>query len=1693
MATSKNTWVKSISTAFLALLFSCLLLTLSGGVASAYADSTDDPTVITQADMPESGCYELGSGSYELGSDIDGGFKVTGDATLDMKNHIVTNSANQGVFSLISDKKSLTVSNGTVIQNNTENAAFRNDGGSSLTLESITATSNNHVCIDNESGTTRIKSGTYTVKNSIKNSSLIRVADGRIERSYLEIYGGTFLYEGNKPTNLINVNTQPGFTYAWIHGGCFALLPSKARFYNDSLVMLKTGNGFEVVGESQLEDLGAIWKVSDISDSNMDAYFSTTADKDEFINAYSGKAEPYKGYTVKVSTNIEGKSASILVARGEKISKEDLISGLDLDERYLLDSVKDSEGNTYDFDSSVDSDLELTANLKQVVAYIGENGYESLNDAVKAVNNNEIIRLCDKVTEDAYANNGKTFTIDLNGKTLSAKSENEPALHIARSSKVTVKNGTISASSNAVYIQGDMYGSVDSNVLNLDGVTATSSSAAAIRAEFSKVTIDGGSYVSKSSSDATESSTAFYVYGATAVINSGTFTGSDSAKNAVSLNYHGTLTINGGTFVNQIKVNSGTLTVNGGTFETYANLANIAEGKALLKHKGADYEVVDTAAAMAAARCVVADSLGRNLYFEDADEAASYAKEISGSSTTTVCHVSFNSDGGTAVATQDVLSGGLAVEPDPAPTKEGYTFAGWTLDGEDYAFNAPVAADIELKAKWTINKYTVAFLNDDGSSFDSQEVEYGKTVSAPKESPTKEGSVFGAWMLDGQVYDFKTPVKCDITLTPSWNQIYTVSFVDEDKTTVLADPQKIESGKCATAPDPAPTKDGYDFVGWTLNGESFSFDAPITGDTTLVASWKIKSYTVTFDSNGGSNVDSQTIEHGKCATEPDSVPTKEGYEFNAWQLDGKDFDFANTPITQDVALKAAWTAKTYTVTFDTDGGSAAPAEQKVEYGKLATEPEAPTKEGQGFSGWCVTDEEGKALYPFYFGIPITGDLKLKARWSTPVAEADGKQYASLGYAVHMAQSGSTVKLIAQPKENVDFIQVADKNLVIDLGGFTLSGYDDVVEVSGGSKVTLKNGSVEFTDYYGIYLWSYSSEDSSELTLKDVTVSFSGESSSGSDDLICVAGNAKLHIESGTYQASSGNAIYQDGGTVDISGGEFSGVYEDENSALYIASGTCEINGGTFNDMVYVSNDDESTKLVIYGGKFGAADNYQKLASGKAFLKAAASDDAKGYYEVVGVEDAKKEAVAKVGLDGAAIYFKDASEAADFAVEHEGATLTKYVTASISEPENLVYDGTAKEAKAELEGVDDADKDKLSAVVEYEYPDGSKTEAAPVNAGSYTAKVSSVTGDTESNYELRNEESCEFAIAPASLSDATVNLKPGTWTYDGTKKEPEVDSVVLGDNTLASDDYAVSYSDNINAGKATVTVAGKGNYEGEAERTFDIDQAAASITAPESIEKTAGDPDFDLGAKASTEVEGGSAVQLAYESSNGEVATVGNDGRVSVHAAGSATITVSAAEGGNYTAETKQVNLTVKAAPAPAPTPVSTNISAAKVTLSKTSFTYNGKAQKPSVKSVVLNGKTLKAGTDYTASIASGKKVGTYAVTVTAKGSYTGKASTSFVVNPKGVTKLKVSKAKKSFKAKWKKSKTERSGVQVKYSTKKSMKNAKTVKAKGASVKAKKVKKLKKKTKYYVQVRAYKTVGGKTYYSGWSAKKAVKTK
>lgn len=172
----------------------------------------------------------------------------------------------------------------------------------------------------------------------------------------------------------------------------------------------------------------------------------------------------------------------------------------------------------------------------------------------------------------------------------------------------------------------------------------------------------------------------------------------------------------------------------------------------------------------------------------------------------------------------------------------------------------------------------------------------------------------------------------------------------------------------------------------------------------------------------------------------------------------------------------------------------------------------------------------------------------------------------------------------------------------------------------------------------------------------------------------------------------------------------------------------------------------------------------------------------------------------------------------------------------------------------------------------------------------------------------------------------------------------------------------------------------------------------------------------------------------------------------------------------------------------------TSIAAAKVTLKKTSLVYTGKAYQPAVKRVVLGGKVLKAGTDYTVSAAPGKKVGVYKVTIIGDGPYAGSAAATYTIVPAKVAKVKAkAKGSKKVKVTWTKSKADRSGVQVRYSLKKTMKSAKSSKVKKAAAKTTTLKKLKKGKKYYVQVRAYKTVGGKTYYGAWSAKASVKVK
>ena len=143
-------------------------------------------------------------------------------------------------------------------------------------------------------------------------------------------------------------------------------------------------------------------------------------------------------------------------------------------------------------------------------------------------------------------------------------------------------------------------------------------------------------------------------------------------------------------------------------------------------------------------------------------------------------------------------------------------------------------------------------------------------------------------------------------------------------------------------------------------------------------------YTVSFDTDGAGDIASQKVEEGKVATKPED-PAKTGYSFGGWYNGETAFDFA-TAITTDVTLKAKWTLLTFTVTFDTDGGSEAPATQTIGYGSKVTKPENPTKDDFSSLDWM----NGNVIYDF--DTPVTSNLSLKAKWyigsKAPYAEKD---------------------------------------------------------------------------------------------------------------------------------------------------------------------------------------------------------------------------------------------------------------------------------------------------------------------------------------------------------------------------------------------------------------------------------------------------------------------------------------------------------------------------------------------------------------------------------------------------------------------------------------------------------------------------------------------------------------------------------
>jgi uncharacterized repeat protein (TIGR02543 family) len=350
--------------------------------------------------------------------------------------------------------------------------------------------------------------------------------------------------------------------------------------------------------------------------------------------------------------------------------------------------------------------------------------------------------------------------------------------------------------------------------------------------------------------------------------------------------------------------------------------------------------------------------------------------------------VTFDVDGGSTVPAQTISHGEKAVQP-TAPTKTGYTFAGWYTDdtfATPFEFaNTVITGPTTVYAKWNINQYTVSFDANGGSAISSKQANYNSTITEPA-APTKTGYTFSGWYKDVSLtnaWNFSTDkVTSDITLYAKWmiNQ-YTVTFDVDGGSAVPV--QTITHGEKAVQPT-VPTKIGHTFASWytdrTFSTEFDFTNMVITSNTTIYAKWNINQYTVSFVTDGGSAVAPITTDYNTSVTAP-TPPTKTGYTFSGWYKDTgltSEWNFSTEKVTQDITLYAKWTINQYTVHFDVDGGTAVPS-VTTDYNTLIAEPTAPTKTGYTFSGWYK--DAGLTTAWSFTTDKVTQDTTLYSKWT----------------------------------------------------------------------------------------------------------------------------------------------------------------------------------------------------------------------------------------------------------------------------------------------------------------------------------------------------------------------------------------------------------------------------------------------------------------------------------------------------------------------------------------------------------------------------------------------------------------------------------------------------------------------------------------------------------------------------------------
>ena len=358
-----------------------------------------------------------------------------------------------------------------------------------------------------------------------------------------------------------------------------------------------------------------------------------------------------------------------------------------------------------------------------------------------------------------------------------------------------------------------------------------------------------------------------------------------------------------------------------------------------------------------------------------------------------------------------------------APHKEGFTFEGWYSDKgtwndrftEDRFAEKALTENISVYAHYVFNEtpvpaeYSITFYAE-GIVIGTIETSGRESLVLPS-APEKDDYTFEGWFFDNGKWQSQLtantyadkPLTEDVNVyayykkteqpEPEPPQEYTVTF-DVGQGTPVA---PITTSRIDEPPH--TTREGYTFAGWYKDGaftDKVTFPYEVTAEQTLYAKWNKNTYTVHFELNGGTGVSDMTV--SEIESEP--VPARSGYTFAGWYKDGAFADKVTFPyeVTAEQTLYAKWNKNTYTVHFDTDGGTAV---DDMIVSEIEQSP-VTTKDGYTFDGW-YTDKAFKNEVTFPY--EVTEPLTLYAKWT--LNESEKIVFTVDGNGVLTAVSGLT--------------------------------------------------------------------------------------------------------------------------------------------------------------------------------------------------------------------------------------------------------------------------------------------------------------------------------------------------------------------------------------------------------------------------------------------------------------------------------------------------------------------------------------------------------------------------------------------------------------------------------------------------------------------------------------------------------------